>query len=50
MKMKNEKLSAAKLQPDKSLLELVYTMKANATDQEIKDLKKILFDKYAETE
>ena len=47
MKMKNEKLSAAKLQPDNSLLELAYTMKANATDQEVKDLKKILFDKYA---
>ena len=50
MKMKNEKLSAAKLQPDKHLLELAYTMKANVADQEVKDLKKVLLDKFPETE
>ena len=43
-------LSAAKLQPEKRLLELAHTMKANARDQEVKDLKKILLDKYTEME
>ena len=50
MKTKNEKLSAAKLQPEKHLLELAYTMKANATDQEVKDLKQLFLDKFAEME
>lgn len=40
IKMKNHRVTAASLKADKELLQLAANMKANATDEEVKELKK----------
>ena len=44
--MKNGNTSAAKLQPSKQMLEFAAKMKANATDEQAKELRKKFLDKF----
>jgi hypothetical protein len=45
MALKNESLTAPKLQPSQNMLKLAYNMKASATDNQAKDLRKKFVEK-----
>ena len=48
MAMKNGKFSASGLQPNDGILNLAHNMKASATDEEVKDIRKKFIDELFE--